>query len=193
MGRNKTKTDAELLETARLVFLEKGFAASTKEIARRAGISEGVIFQRFSTKEDLFFAAMSSPLADVHQLLDHPPSTGRDLLEKIVFSMIDYFRETLPVLISLMSHPSFRFEDFATHHPDSPMVTLRRGLVELIAQEQSARNGSALSTRGERRRCCCGPLAQTIAFSEHLGAHGGRFDPKIVRAATQCLWDGFAS
>jgi AcrR family transcriptional regulator len=191
MGRNKTKTDAELLETARLVFLEKGFAASTKEIARRAGISEGVIFQRFSTKEDLFFAAMSSPLADVHQLLDHPPSTGRDLLEKIVFSMIDYFRETLPVLISLMSHPSFRFEDFATHHPDSPMVTLRRGLVELIAQEQRAQRIGPVNPGAAA--LLLWSLAQTIAFSEHLGAHGGRFDPKIVRAATQCLWDGFAS
>ncbi|EKE96356.1 helix-turn-helix transcriptional regulator [Tolypothrix sp. LEGE 11397] len=32
--------------------------ASTRDIAKKAGISEAVIYQRFGTKEDLFFAAM---------------------------------------------------------------------------------------------------------------------------------------
>ncbi|HEY3835379.1 MAG TPA: helix-turn-helix domain-containing protein, partial [Bryobacteraceae bacterium] len=67
MGRNKTVSDEDLLGIARETFVEKGFAASTREIARRAGVSEGVLFQRFATKEDLFFAAMIPPAADVHQ------------------------------------------------------------------------------------------------------------------------------
>ena len=69
MGRRKTISDADLLETARGVFIERGFGASTKEIAQRAGVSEGVLFQRFTTKEDLFFASMIPPAADIDQLL----------------------------------------------------------------------------------------------------------------------------
>src|ERR1035438_5507653 len=53
MGRNKSISDDDLLAAARRVFVEQGYAASTREIARRAGVSEGLIFQRFQTKEDL--------------------------------------------------------------------------------------------------------------------------------------------
>jgi AcrR family transcriptional regulator len=49
MGRKKTISDDELLDVARRAFVDEGFAASTREIARRAGVSEGVIFQRFQT------------------------------------------------------------------------------------------------------------------------------------------------
>ena len=54
MGRKKTLSDEELLEVARQEFLTNGIGASTKSIAQKAGISEGVIFQRFHTKEELF-------------------------------------------------------------------------------------------------------------------------------------------
>src|ERR1019366_7826967 len=138
MGRNKTISDDDLLDVARRAFVEEGFAASTREIARRAGVSEGLIFQRFQTKEDLFFAAMIPPPADLNRLLHHPRSKGRALIEKITFSMIDYFRDTLPVLLPLMSHPAFRFEEFAKRHPDSPMLLLRRQLVEFLVREQRA-------------------------------------------------------
>ena len=190
MGRNKTIPDTGLLEIARRVFVEKGLGASTKEIARRAGVSEGVIFQRFTTKEDLFFAAMIPPPADLNRLFHHHRSRGRSLLEKIVLSMLDYFRSTLPVLIPLMSHPSFRFEEFARRHPDSPMVTLRRRLVEFVIQEQRAGRIAPVDPGGAALLIWA--TAHMIAFFEQLGAHGGRFDPKIIRAAVKCLWDGFA-
>ena len=44
MGRRKLVEDDELLAVAREVFVEKGIAASTREIAHRAGISEAVIY-----------------------------------------------------------------------------------------------------------------------------------------------------
>src|SRR3981081_3736397 len=108
MGRNNTIADSGLLEIARRRFVERRLGASTKEIARRAGVSEGVIFQRFTTKEDLFFAAMIPPPADLNRLLHHPRSKGRGLVEKVTLSLIQYFRATFPVFIPLMSHPSFR-------------------------------------------------------------------------------------
>src|SRR5579872_7071060 len=104
MGRKKTISNAELLEVARQAFLEGGFRTSTKQIARRVGVSEGVIFQRFASKEQLFFAAMMPPAVDVNHLLRHPKIQGQELLEKITFALIDYFRETMPVLLQLMTH-----------------------------------------------------------------------------------------
>ncbi len=190
MGRKKTISDAELLDAARRAFVQEGFGASTKQIARGAGVSEGVIFQRFTTKEDLFFAAMIPPPADLNRLFHHPRSKGLALLERITLSMIDYFRSTLPVFIPLMSHPSFRFEEFARRHPDSPMVTLRRRLVQFVVEEQRAGRIGAVDPGAAA--LLVWSTAHSVAFFELLGAHGGRFDPRIIRATVRCLWTGLA-
>jgi AcrR family transcriptional regulator len=190
MGRKKTISDAELLDAARRVFVEQGFGASTKEIARQAGVSEGVIFQRFATKEDLFFAAMIPPSVDLDRLLKHSRCTGRALLEKLTFAMIDYFRETLPVLLPLMSHPAFRFEEFAKRHPDSPMLLLRRQLVEFFVRERQA--GRIGPVDPGAAALLVWSTAHAIPFFERLGAHGGQFEAGIVRSMVRCLWDGLA-
>lgn len=190
MGRKKTISDDDLLDAARQAFIEKGFAASTKHIAHRAGISEGVIFQRFATKDELFFAAMIPPPADLNQVLRISRSTGRALLERLVFAMIDYFRSTLPVLLPLMSHPGFRFEDFARRHPGSPMILLRRDLVDFFRKERQAGRIGAVDPGAAA--LLVWSTAQTIAFFERLGAHDGRMGPEIVRSSVRALWDGFA-
>jgi AcrR family transcriptional regulator len=60
MARPRKYDDSEILEAAAAEFLEKGAAASTVEIAQRAGVSEGILFQRFKTKEALFAAALTT-------------------------------------------------------------------------------------------------------------------------------------
>jgi AcrR family transcriptional regulator len=47
----------QIMDGARLVFLEQGFdAASMGEIARKAGVSKGTLYVYFKSKEDLFEA-----------------------------------------------------------------------------------------------------------------------------------------
>lgn len=58
MARPRTIPDEQLLEAAREAFVEQGFSATTASIARRAGVSEGTLFKRFATKEDLFEGAI---------------------------------------------------------------------------------------------------------------------------------------
>jgi len=188
MSRTKTISDAELLEVARGVFVESGFGASSKEIARRAGVSEGVLFQRFSTKEELFFAAMTPPLADVSRILNHPGTTGQPLLEKITFAMLEYFRLLMPVLIPLMSHPSFVFEEFARRQPDSPLAALRRQLMEFMIREKRAARLGPVDPGAAA--LVVWSTAHTIAFFERLGAHDGAMGDAIVRASVECLWTG---
>ena len=188
MGRKKSLSDAQLLETARQVFVEHGFGASTKEIARRAGVSEGVIYQRFLTKNELFFAAMIPPPVDVKKLLRPGRSKGLKLIEKVTLSMVEYSRATLPVLLPLMMHPGFRFEEFAERHPDSPMFLLRRELVRFFIEEQ--RTGRIGGVDPGAAALLVWSTANSIAFFERLGAHGGQFDPEMIRKTVRCLWDG---
>lgn len=69
-----------LTEAAREVFAERGYGATTREIAARAGVSHELIFRYFESKEKLFFEAVVAPLLDtvdeMHQRwLDNPQLT----------------------------------------------------------------------------------------------------------------------
>ncbi|MGJ5674006.1 MAG: TetR/AcrR family transcriptional regulator [Nostochopsis sp.] len=102
MARSRSITDEQILEAARAVFLEDGFSASTLEIARRAGISEASIFKRFSTKENLFFAAVGiSTTPDWINELKTLPGKG-DLKENLIvlsLRIIEFFRDVMPRMI----------------------------------------------------------------------------------------------
>jgi len=54
MARPTVIRDETIIDAAREVFLERGFGATTAEVAVRAGVSEGSIFKRFNSKVDLF-------------------------------------------------------------------------------------------------------------------------------------------
>jgi AcrR family transcriptional regulator len=60
-----------LHDAAREVFAERGYGATTREIAARAGVSHDLIFRYFDSKENLFFEAVVAPLlgavADIHR------------------------------------------------------------------------------------------------------------------------------
>jgi len=59
---------SQILDAAAQVFAEKGFhRASTKEIARTAGISEGTIYNYFASKSDLLIGIMTR-LAELESL-----------------------------------------------------------------------------------------------------------------------------
>lgn len=191
MARTKRLSDEDLLAIARQVFLEVGFTASTRTIAARAGVSEGVIFQRFATKEELFFAAMIPPPADLSPLFQNPDPDGYRAFSAVTMAMLDYFRKTLPVLTTLMAHPAFQFEEFAQRHPDSPMVTLRRDIGHFMVRQQAGGNLAAAVHPGAAALIAWS-TAHTIAFFELMGAHGGKFDPQIVKATVDAAWLGLA-
>jgi AcrR family transcriptional regulator len=73
MTASKTRTRmthadrrVQIIEAACEEFLANGYqGARTKSIAKRAGITEPLIYQHFNSKQDLFEAAVVSPLEEV--------------------------------------------------------------------------------------------------------------------------------
>jgi AcrR family transcriptional regulator len=64
--RRKEARPDEIIEAARAVFVERGFAAAkVDEIATRAGASKGTVYLYFPTKEALFEAVMRVNLLSV--------------------------------------------------------------------------------------------------------------------------------
>lgn len=190
MGRKKSISDQQLLDIARDVFVEKGIAASTREISSRAHISEAVIYQRYATKADLFFAAMAPPPLDLEELLE---SSGDDedvqeRLEQIASGMLAYFRKLMPVLLPLMTHPSFNYEDFIKQHPDSPMTLLREGLMDYLTQHAEA--GKVCPENVAPSGLTLVATMHGLALFEKLGVHGGHFEEDMVKRIVQSIWQG---
>jgi AcrR family transcriptional regulator len=64
--QNLTEKQWQILESALLVFTEKGFsAATTSEIAKQAGVAEGTIFRHFKTKKDILLAVLTPLLRNM--------------------------------------------------------------------------------------------------------------------------------
>jgi len=60
--RDPEASRAAILEAAREVFNERGYARATiREIARRAGVTHGLVMRHFGTKEQLFVQALPGP------------------------------------------------------------------------------------------------------------------------------------
>ncbi|MBX9601860.1 MAG: TetR/AcrR family transcriptional regulator [Bryobacteraceae bacterium] len=184
MPRKRTISEEDLLQAARGVFVERGFAASTREIARRAGVSEALLFQRYATKAELFFAAMVPPTADLDALFNqvHPSAELREGIERLGLAVLDYYRAALPVMEPLMSHPAFQMEEFARRHPSSPMVAMRWQMVRFFTINRVPDpSAAALLLLGAMR---------SVATYERLGAHGGKFPTELILRALRCLWEG---
>lgn len=62
--RRKEDRPAEIAEAALAAFAEKGYAATrVEEVAKRAGVSKGLLYLYFRTKEELFKAVIKSFVA----------------------------------------------------------------------------------------------------------------------------------
>jgi AcrR family transcriptional regulator len=106
MGRTRKITDEEILTAARQVFLDQGVGGSTAEIAQLAGISEASIFKRFSTKQDLFMAAIGIDKIPnwVKKLeQDTPSSDFKAELTEICEAMLAFYQDVLPRVLMLLS------------------------------------------------------------------------------------------
>jgi AcrR family transcriptional regulator len=139
MGRRKLVEDDELLAVAREAFVERGIAARSRDIARRAGISESVIYQRYPTKAHLFCAAMVPPASNVEDLFSAPANdlSVLEQLEGIALGMMRYFREVVPILMRRVTHPEFDVETFVQRHPDSPFGRMHLGLIQYLESQRA--------------------------------------------------------
>lgn len=110
-GRPPTISDEAILDVAREVFLEKGVRATAADVAQRAAISEGTIFNRFGTKEALFRKALRyDPSSEPTVLTNLVSRAGegalRGLLVEIGLELLERGMLALPLMMMEWSNPT---------------------------------------------------------------------------------------
>lgn len=188
MTRPKTISDEELLEVARRVFREQGHTASTREIARQAGISEGILYQRFGSKKDLFFASMAPGEPDIEGVLGPQPPVeeARVFLRNVLTRMARYFAEIIPLALQVMTHPSEHHAGVERAQPG--LEKLRQSLAARLAWFE----GEGVVRRSTAERCAqlLVSLAHDWAIG-HIGLHrrGGQGTQALEEMA-EIVWRG---
>jgi AcrR family transcriptional regulator len=142
MARPVNIKDETIVEAARKVFLERGYRATTAEVAERAGVSEGSIFKRFKTKFDLFRAAMEEHLTQLDWARSLPKRVGqgdlRDNLVRLGLDLIAFFREIMPLIMMARSNPGPDGLPLAFDQPVPPPVRAVQQLTAYFEAEMRA-------------------------------------------------------
>ncbi|WP_271000441.1 macrodiolide transporter TimAB transcriptional regulator TimA [Listeria seeligeri] len=77
----------QILEAAMEEFTEKGYqAASTNQICAKAGVSKGLIFHYFGSKEKLYIAAVSYAIDFATKKVNVEKATWKDFVEMAIWS-----------------------------------------------------------------------------------------------------------
>jgi AcrR family transcriptional regulator len=109
-GRPIAVSSDDLLDVARDVFLKRGLDATTAEIARRARISESVIFYRYKTKEALFIAVFERQivLPAAFARLESRVGSGEiaEHLFAVGMSLVELMQTVLPFMMMAFCSPT---------------------------------------------------------------------------------------
>ncbi|WP_022855029.1 TetR/AcrR family transcriptional regulator [Thermodesulfobacterium thermophilum] len=129
MGKNTKK---RLLEAALKVFSEKGFlGATTKEIAKQAGVAEVTLFRHFGSKENLFAETINqySFLPKLKEILPEIKTEPPDIaLKKIAREFLNVL-ESKKNLIRIMYTDFYRYPDYIKKIHES----IVESIIELIS------------------------------------------------------------
>lgn len=131
MSRPPSIKDQTIIDAARAVFLERGFGATTAEVAERAMVSEGTLFKRFRTKAELFQAAMHPQFAELGWLADLEARVGQGDLQAQMIEIgaagVGFFRQLMPLMMMSYANPSpGGLPELLTRPDPPPMRALRR-------------------------------------------------------------------
>ena len=115
--RRKEDRPQEITEAAFEVFAEKGYAATTvAEVAERAGVSKGLTYLYFRTKEELFKAVIKSVvIRRVDALVDAVETTELSSEDFIRGPLLDFMKQVpgspIAIVIRLLISEGQRHPD----------------------------------------------------------------------------------
>ncbi len=132
--RRKEDRPQEITDAAFSVFAEKGYAATrVDDVAKRAGVSKGLTYLYFKTKEELFKAVVKSVVVRrVDALLDAVETTELDAEAFVRGPLLEFMKKVpgspIAIVIRLLIAEGPRHPDLVDYYYDNVVA---RGLAAI--------------------------------------------------------------
>lgn len=146
MARPRKINDDTLLESLRETFLEVGPAVTTRELAERAGVSEGTLFKRFGDKRKMFVQALRLP--DFHEeqwyrsLANREKTVPlRDYLIDVGLRLHGALSISVPIIQTVFSNQFINPQDIRTllrRNKETPPLQILDTFAALFENEMAA-------------------------------------------------------
>ncbi len=102
--QSETERRAQILRSARAVFIEKGYVqCRVEDVAKRAALSKGAVYFYFSSKRDLFMALIREEHENTYSFLEKAEGDDRQAAEKL----LDLGQKYVNYFAGLKSPPRF--------------------------------------------------------------------------------------
>ena len=157
--RRKEDRPREITEAAFHVFAEKGYAAArVEEVAKRAGVSKGLMYLYFRTKEELFKAVVKSVVVRrVDALLEVVAESELPSEEFMRGPLLDFMKRVpgspIAIVIRLLISEGQRHPDLVDYYWDN---VVSRGLAAISTFIERG------VERGEFRKTAVSDLPQLV-------------------------------
>ncbi len=142
----REETTDKILNAARRVFAHKGSAGTMAEVAADAGISQGLAYRYFRSKDAIFTALVresTRPSDEINARVQQLPGTPGTRLRHVVSTMVER-RQKIPEFYQFLDQ-ALRDEEL----PDDLRVSTRR---QGMAAREILRPAQRAHPRGRRRR-----------------------------------------
>lgn len=143
--RRKEERPAEITAAAMAAFAENGYSATrVDDVARRAGVSKGLLYRYFETKEDLFKAVIrgfvSPRVREITQAADNPEMSVTEFLRGPFLTRVQRIpRSPLKILLRLMVSEGPKHPDLTAYYWQQVIEPALKALHRLI--ERGVQNG----------------------------------------------------
>jgi AcrR family transcriptional regulator len=189
-----------VVTAAGLVSAGQVSAITTRQIARAAGVSDGVLYNYFADKNELIVAALvrnfETVVSRTHGELPTPGS--RTVAENLVTygeALHDLIRDTFPALAGMIGeHELLRRVMEEIHRPGQGILPFLDRIGEYLAAEQKL--GRIADVDLQATQTLLTGACATLTMGAHLGVHAGaeagpEDDPReLVRRVVQVLIRG---
>ena len=142
-ARRKDARPQELVAAALDLFVERGFAATRlDDVAARAGVSKGTLYLYFTSKEDLFKAAVRDNIVPIigsfENMIDNFQGSSRELLGAFMQQWWEQVGQTnLSGITKLMMAESSNFPEVAAFYHDE-VISRANGIMARVIERGKA-------------------------------------------------------
>jgi AcrR family transcriptional regulator len=192
--RRKEDRPAEITKAALAAFAEKGYAATrVDEVAKRAGVSKGLLYLYFKTKEDLFKAVIRSFLSPrIDALISNIEETELSA-EEFLRGPFLAFAKSLPrspakILVRLMIAEGPKHPDLIAWYWDNVVSRALAALHSLI--ERGVDNGEFReSALNEFPQLLVTPVLFSVVWLNIFQPHSSLDTDRFIEAHVEMVLD----